>query len=83
VKSQENTLDNKLRAYDDMIDSIHRLNRGNRDLVESHNAKVRSEADVKANQDRVAYERDQASRGYAQDREREIRDRTEAATSAI
>ena len=58
MKNKEKTLDNKFKTYDDMIEDIHKLNRSNRDLASAKEAKNNSEANVKSNKERVAYEKD-------------------------
>ena len=83
VKDKEGALNNKLQAFDDNIEKIHILNRKNRDLASAKEAKDKSDASLKSNQDRVAWEKDQLKRGENQDRLGEINDNSAQKTSEI
>jgi len=83
VKAKEDALNNKLRAFDDNIEKIHVLNRKNRDLASAKENKDKSDASLKSNQDRVAWEKDQLRRGENQDRLGEINDNSAKKTSEI
>ena len=54
-----------------------------RDLDNATRDKNNSDANLKANQERVAYEKDQLERGMNQDRLRFVNEDTSAETSAI
>ena len=54
-----------------------------RDLDAATRDKNNSDANLKANQDRVAYEKDQLERGMNQDRLRFVNEDTSAETSSI
>ena len=81
VKDKESALNDKLKAFDDNIEKIHILNRKNRDLAAAKEAKDKSDANLKSNQDRVAWEKDQLRRGENQDRLGEINDNSAEKTS--
>jgi len=81
VKDKEDALNNKLKAFDDNIEKIHILNRKNRDLAAAKEAKDKSDANLKSNQDRVAWEKDQLRRGENQDRLGEINENSAEKTS--
>merc|ERR1712167_531545 len=57
--------------------------RGTRDLAASTAAKAASDANLKSNQDRVAYEKDQLVKGEDQDRLKFVNQDTAAKTSEI
>ena len=78
---KESALNDKLNAFDDNIEKIHILNRKNRDLAAAKEAKDKSDANLKSNQDRVAWEKDQLRRGQNQDRLGEINDNSAEKTS--
>merc|ERR1712176_485269 len=77
------TLDASLKAADDerAKELIHA--RKSRDLAASTAAKAASDANLKANQDRVAYEKDQLVKGEDQDRLKFVNEATAAKTSEI
>ena len=54
-----------------------------RDLANATRDKANSDANLKANQERVAYEKDQLERGLNQDRLRFVNEDTSAETSSI
>ena len=58
LKSKEGTHNAKLQAFDKNVVAIHILNRKNRDLAAATASKQLADADLKANQERVAYEKD-------------------------
>merc|ERR1712086_1085196 len=58
VTDKEDALNNKLSAFDDNVEEIHILNRKNRDLATAKENKDKSDASLKSNQDRVAWEKD-------------------------
>lgn len=63
VHAKEASLDASLKAFDDQVEKTHILNRKNRDLAAATAAKEKSDANLKSNQDRVTYEKDQLHRG--------------------
>ena len=83
VTDKEDALNNKLGAFDDNVEKIHILNRKNRDLATAKENKDKSDASLKSNQDRVAWEKDQLKRGENQDRLGEINDNSAKKTSQI
>ena len=83
VTDKEDALNNKLSAFDDNVEKIHILNRKNRDLATAKENKDKSDASLKSNQDRVAWEKDQLKRGENQDRLGEINDNSAKKTSQI
>ena len=83
VKAKEAALDAKLKAEDDSREKDLISARKGRDLDSSTAAKKRSDANLKSNQDRVAYEKDQLVRGEDQDRLKKIMEDTKAKTSEI
>lgn len=72
VSAKDTALNNKLAAFDDFVAKTHVLNRKNRDLAAATAAKNASDDNLRANQERVAYEKDQMVRGENQDRLEEI-----------
>ena len=83
VKNKEATLDAALEAADDQVAKTHILNRKSRDLAAATAAKAASDANLKSNQDRVAFEKDQLHRGENQDRLKHLDERDAAKTSEI
>ena len=83
VKAKWGTLDAKLKADDDLIEKNHILERKNRDFAAATAAKDASDANLKANQDRVANEKDQLLRGENQDRLKTVNHNSEAKVSEI
>merc|ERR1712032_1507945 len=77
------THDAQLKAADDEIAKTHVLNRNARDLAAATAAKEASDANLKANQQRVAWEKDQLERGENQDRLKFVNENTVAKTSEI
>jgi hypothetical protein len=77
------THDAQLKAADDEIAKTHVLNRKARDLAAATAAKEASDANLKANQERVAWEKDQLERGENQDRLKFVNENTVAKTSEI
>merc|ERR1719231_1209800 len=63
VLKKEATLDSALKADDDKVAKTLISARKDRDLAASTAAKAASDANLKANQDRFAYEKDQLERG--------------------
>ena len=63
IKAKEGSLDASLKASDDAVAKTHVLNRSNRDLAAATAAKEAADANLKSNQQRVAYEKDQLHRG--------------------
>ena len=68
VSAHWSTLDADLKAKDDQKAKSLVLERKERDLAAATAAKEASDANLKANQDRVAWEKDQLERGENQDR---------------
>lgn len=83
VKAKWGTYDASLKAKDDEIAKTHVLNRKKRDLDAATAAKEASDANLAANQKRVAYEKDQLERGENQDRLKFVNYDTAAKTSEI
>lgn len=83
VKDKEAALDAKLKAFDDQVEKTHILNRKNRDLAAATANKEASDTNLKNNQDRVAYEKDQLERGQNQDRLKTVNQNSEAKVSEI
>ena len=83
VKAKEAALDAKLKAEDDSREKDLISARKGRDLDSSTAAKKRSDANLKSNQDRVTYEKDQLVRGEDQDRLKKVIEDTKAKTSEI
>merc|ERR1712238_443152 len=83
VKTKWSTHDAQLKAADDEVAKTTVLARKARDLDSATAAKAASDANLKSNQDRVAYEKDQLERGENQDRHKFVNDDTAAKTSEI
>ena len=83
VIKKEETLDAHLKAFDDKVAKDLIAARKQRDLDAATAAKAASDANLKANQDRVAYEKDQLERGQNQDRLKHVLENTSAKTSEI
>merc|ERR1712227_512936 len=83
VKEKEATLDAALKAEDDKVAKTLISARKDRDLAASTAAKAASDANLKANQERFAYEKDQLERGENQDRLKFVNQATAAKTSEI
>jgi len=83
VKAKWDTLDAKLRTEDDLIEKNHVLERKKRDFDAATAAKEASDANLKANQDRVANEKDQLERGENQDRLKTVTHNSQAKVSEI
>merc|ERR1711988_863492 len=83
VKAKEVALDNALKAEDDKVAKTLISARKDRDLAASTAAKAASDANLKANQERFAYEKDQLERGENQDRLKFVNQATAAKTSVI
>lgn len=83
VKAKWSTLDASLKAKDAHEAAAHVLNRKERDLAAAAAAKAASDANLKANQDRVSWEKDQLERGQNQDRLKFVNEDTVAKTSEI
>merc|ERR1712045_584506 len=83
VKAKEVALDTALKAEDDKVAKTLISARKARDLAASTAAKAASDANLKANQERVAYEKDQLERGENQDRLKFVNEATAAKTSEI
>merc|ERR1719329_1539708 len=83
VKAKEATLDAHLKAVDDKLEKDLISARKGRDLDAATAAKAASDANLLANQQRVAYEKDQLVRGQNQDRLKEVNENTSAKTSEI
>ena len=63
VKTKEDTLDAHLKAFDDKVEKDLISARKGRDLDAATAAKAASDANLKANQDRVAFEKDLPTTG--------------------
>jgi hypothetical protein len=83
VITKEQTLDAKLKADDTKVEKDLIAARKARDFAAATAAKAASDANLKANQDRVAYEKDQLERGQNQDRLKHVLENTSAKTSEI
>merc|ERR1719223_352735 len=83
VKAKEGTLSAKLKAEDHLDAMTMVAARKQRDLDNATRDKKNSDANLKANQERVAFEKDQLERGMNQDRLRFVNEDTSADTSAI
>merc|ERR1712032_1393241 len=68
VKAKEAALDASLKADDSKVEADLISARKGRDLAASTAAKARSDANLKANQERFAFGKDQLERGQNQDR---------------
>merc|ERR1712070_959518 len=83
VKSKEAALDASLKAHDDEVAKTLISARKDRDLAASTAAKAASDANLKSNQERFAYEKDQLEKGENQDRLKFVNQATAAKTSEI
>merc|ERR1719331_2026581 len=83
VKAKEAALDASLKADDSKVEADLISARKGRDLAASTAAKARSDANLKANQERFAFEKDQLERGQNQDRLKHVNEDTVAKTSEI
>merc|ERR1719453_872702 len=83
VHAKEAALDAALKAADDNVAKSLISARKDRDLAASTAAKAASDANLKANQERFAYEKDQLERGENQDRLKFVNQATAAKTSEI
>merc|ERR1712167_405759 len=83
IKAKEAALDASLKAADDDVAKSLIHARKDRDLAASTAAKAASDANLEANQERVAYEKDQLERGENQDRLKHANENTAAKTSEI
>ena len=83
VKAKEAALDASLKAFDNKVEKDLISARKGRDLDAATAAKAASDANLLANQQRVAYEKDQLIRGQNQDRLKEVNENTSAKTSEI
>ena len=83
VKAKEASLDASLKAADDEVAKTLIHARKTRDLNAATDAKAASDANLKANQDRVTWEKDQLVKGQDQDRLRFVNENTAAKTSEI
>merc|ERR1719230_2258143 len=83
VKAKEATLDAHLKAFDDKVAKDLIEARKQRDLDAATAAKNAADANLAANNARVAWEKDQLERGQNQDRLKEVNENTSAKTSEI
>merc|ERR1719327_563252 len=83
VKAKEAALDASLKAADAKVEADLISARKGRDLAASTAAKNASDANLKANQEIVAWEKDQLERGQNQDRLKHVNEDTTAKTSEI
>merc|ERR1711998_604137 len=83
VHAKEAALDASLKAADDNVAKSLISARKDRDLAASTAAKAASDANLKSNQERVAYEKDQLVKGEDQDRLKHVHENTAAKTSEI
>ena len=83
VKAKEASLDAHLKAFDDKVAKDLVEARKQRDLDAATAAKAAADANLAANNARVAYEKDQLERGQNQDRLKEVNENTSAKTSEI
>merc|ERR1719327_1457700 len=83
VHAKEAALDASLKAADAKVEADLISARKGRDLAASTAAKNRSDANLKANQERFAWESDQLERGQNQDRLKHVNEDTVAKTSEI
>merc|ERR1719329_1748690 len=83
VKAKEAALDASLKADDSKVEADLISARKGRDLASSTASKARSDANLKANQERFAWESDQLERGQNQDRLKHVNENTVAKTSEI
>merc|ERR1711990_474750 len=83
VKEKEAALDASLKAADLQVEKTLISARKDRDLAASTAAKAASDASLKSNQERFAYEKDQLEKGENQDRLKFVNQATAAKTSEI
>merc|ERR1711865_671731 len=83
VHAKEAALDASLKADDAKVEADLVSARKGRDLASSTSAKARSDANLKSNQERFAFESDQLERGQNQDRLKKVNEDTKAKTSEI
>merc|ERR1719171_107363 len=83
VKAKEATLDAHHQAFDDKVAKDLIEARKQRDLDAATAAKNAADANLAANEARVAYEKDQLERGQNQDRLKHVNENTSAKTSEI
>merc|ERR1719230_639020 len=83
VIKKEETLDAHLKAFDDKVAKDLIEARKQRDLDAATAAKNAADANLAANDARVAWEKDQLERGQNQDRLKEVNENTSAKTSEI
>merc|ERR1719443_1671785 len=83
VKTKEATLDAHLKAFDDKVAKDLIEARKQRDLDAATAAKNAADANLAANNARVAWEKDQLERGQNQDRLKHVNENTSAKTSEI
>ena len=83
VKTKEATLDAHLKAFDDKVAKDLIAARKQRDLDAATAAKNAADANLAANDARVAWEKDQLERGQNQDRLKHVNENTSAKTSEI
>merc|ERR1719331_2458845 len=83
VKAKEAALDASLKADDSKVEADLISARKGRDLAASTASKARSDANLKSNQERFAWESDQLERGQNQDRLKHVNEDTVAKTSEI
>merc|ERR1712153_192744 len=83
VHAKEDSLDASYKADDDLVAKSLIMERRQRDFDSASAAKAASDANLLANQKRVAFEKDQLLRGQNQDRLKFVNGDTAVATSAI
>merc|ERR1719506_1670411 len=83
VKAKEASLDAHLKAFDDKVAKDLVEARKQRDLDAATAAKNAADANLAANDARVAWEKDQLERGQNQDRLKHVNENTSAKTSEI
>merc|ERR1712023_350532 len=83
VKAKEASLDAHLKAFDDKVAKDLIEARKQRDLDAAIAAKNAADANLAANNARVAWEKDQLERGQNQDRLKHVNENTSAKTSEI
>merc|ERR1711934_7802 len=83
VKAKEASLDAYFKAFDDKVAKDLIGARKQRDLDAATAAKAAADANLAANDARVAWEKDQLERGQNQDRLKHVNENTSAKTSEI
>merc|ERR1719264_565033 len=83
VKAKEASLDAHFKAFDDKVAKDLVEARKQRDLDAATAAKAAADANLAANDARVAWEKDQLERGQNQDRLKHVNENTSAKTSEI